>query len=309
MSPSRKWRVILEWIVRSWAETDAAGELVAQPSTVRPKTDLEEEVRRLRRDNEILREEREIQKPPGPPEAPIPGRNHTDRPVSSGRREHSQPRLLGERAQHSSQIPAPTAPRPPSGAPPPFGRAPPAPGGQPLQDFRLRKVPRWPAATGSWVEDVSASADPAGVADPAASRRGAGVHAACLDGLSCGCWLAGGWVRERVLYDIPVGSGGEDRGLDAVCWSPDGSRLAVGGEDGVVRVMRPDGRPLWEGRHEARVWSVSWSPDGRWLASGSDDRTVRAPQRPRDDQPTMGAERPRAEAQQTEPTGISPGDP
>lgn len=50
-------------VLRTWAEREAAGELVeASPPASRPKLDLEEEVRRLRRENAILREEREILK-------------------------------------------------------------------------------------------------------------------------------------------------------------------------------------------------------------------------------------------------------
>lgn len=50
-------------VLRSWTEKDAAGELAEPaPAAARPKPDLDEEVRRLRRENAILREEREILK-------------------------------------------------------------------------------------------------------------------------------------------------------------------------------------------------------------------------------------------------------
>jgi WD40 repeat protein len=63
---------------------------------------------------------------------------------------------------------------------------------------------------------------------------------------------AGGWLR-------------------GISWSPDGQWLAVGGEDGTVRVqdvttseiaatLPTDSKP---------VWSVAWSPDGRRLAAGN----------------------------------------
>ena len=54
-----------------------------------------------------------------------------------------------------------------------------------------------------------------------------------------------------------------------VAWSPDGSRLVGGGDDGYVY--------LWDARdgtqqrlvgHHGVVMSVVWSPDGLWLASG-----------------------------------------
>lgn len=49
-------------VIRSWTEKAAAGELVAPSAIPRVKTDVEEENRRLRRENAILREEREILK-------------------------------------------------------------------------------------------------------------------------------------------------------------------------------------------------------------------------------------------------------
>jgi hypothetical protein len=63
---------------------------------------------------------------------------------------------------------------------------------------------------------------------------------------------AGGWLR-------------------GISWSPDGRWLAVGGEDGNVRIqnletselaatLQTDSKP---------VWSVAWSPDGQRLAAGN----------------------------------------
>lgn len=49
-------------VVRTWTEKASAGELVEKPVVARVKPDLEEEVRRLRRENALLREEREILK-------------------------------------------------------------------------------------------------------------------------------------------------------------------------------------------------------------------------------------------------------
>ena len=63
----------------------------------------------------------------------------------------------------------------------------------------------------------------------------------------------------------------------AVGWSPDGSRLVSGGDDGTVRVWEAgSGRLLHTlTGHTGGVRSVGWSPDGSRLVSGGDDGTVR----------------------------------
>ncbi len=63
----------------------------------------------------------------------------------------------------------------------------------------------------------------------------------------------------------------------AVCFSPDDTRLATGGDDGIVRIW--DTR-TWENvleihGHESYIFDLQFSPDGRTLASGSGDATVR----------------------------------
>ena len=55
-----------------------------------------------------------------------------------------------------------------------------------------------------------------------------------------------------------------------VCWSPDGTRLAVGGRSG-ARVVTTEGRELWRvAVPPSGVYRIAWSADGRWVAGGPD---------------------------------------
>jgi hypothetical protein len=62
-----------------------------------------------------------------------------------------------------------------------------------------------------------------------------------------------------------------------VSWSPDGTRLATGNEDGTAKVWDAAGaqeRLTLKG-HAGAVNSVAWSPDGTRLATASNDGTAR----------------------------------
>ncbi len=65
--------------------------------------------------------------------------------------------------------------------------------------------------------------------------------------------------------------------LLSVEFSPDGSRLAVGGADNIVRVcdVATGAQSLLIQQHADWVMSVAWSPDGARLVSASRDRTAR----------------------------------
>jgi WD40 repeat protein len=62
----------------------------------------------------------------------------------------------------------------------------------------------------------------------------------------------------------------------AVAWSPDGKRIASGGDDQTVQVWdAANGGNVYTYRgHSQQVWAVVWSPNGKRIASGSTDETV-----------------------------------
>jgi WD40 repeat protein len=75
----------------------------------------------------------------------------------------------------------------------------------------------------------------------------------------------------KLLRTLPDAAQGPGAPCDAVAWSPDGTRIASGAQDRVVRVWdAATGKQLWEGKaHSGTVSAVSFSRDGRRVVSAS----------------------------------------
>ncbi|MBM4089609.1 MAG: hypothetical protein FJ276_09295 [Planctomycetes bacterium] len=90
----------------------------------------------------------------------------------------------------------------------------------------------------------------------------------------CGKWLASGG-DEAVIWNVRTGkmvaevSGVADRRVSGLCFSPDGSRLAIASlTDLALLVDTDDWRVLQSLDHLDEVFSIDFSPDGRLLATG-----------------------------------------
>ena len=85
--------------------------------------------------------------------------------------------------------------------------------------------------------------------------------------------------RTVYLWDIITGQKLAEFGCDnakSISFSPDGTLLASGGEDNVVKIWNvATGQNLHILTHKSKVNSVAFSPDGKTLASGSYDTTIK----------------------------------
>ncbi len=63
--------------------------------------------------------------------------------------------------------------------------------------------------------------------------------------------------------------------VHAVAFSPDGTRLATAGEDGIARIRPLSGGPSVELHHPAAVEDIAFSPDGSLIATACADGAIR----------------------------------
>lgn len=87
--------------------------------------------------------------------------------------------------------------------------------------------------------------------------------------------ITDGGVGQRIATITPDGGSA----LTSVSWSPEGDRLALAGDDGVVnlwhRATDQVENELWLDDRDLFVNSIAWSPSGRLLAAGYSDSTIR----------------------------------
>ncbi len=79
--------------------------------------------------------------------------------------------------------------------------------------------------------------------------------------------------REAYAYNQ-----GEINNVRSMCFTPDGTTLAMGGADHVIRLwhIQTEQQPVMLPGHAPKeAWALAFAPDGRTLASGGDDHQVR----------------------------------
>ena len=62
-----------------------------------------------------------------------------------------------------------------------------------------------------------------------------------------------------------------------IAWSPDSTKIATGGQDGIIWILDPAGVSLIQTLESPilEIFSLSWSPDSAFLAAGYEDQYVR----------------------------------
>jgi WD40 repeat protein len=76
--------------------------------------------------------------------------------------------------------------------------------------------------------------------------------------------------------DVPLRLRASQRIIRTLAWSPDGTLLAVGADDGVVTIWQPaqSQKSLFTLPQQATVYAISWSADGKRLAVATGNRVT-----------------------------------
>jgi len=73
-----------------------------------------------------------------------------------------------------------------------------------------------------------------------------------------------------------IDANGQPFGIRTVAYSPEGDRIALGGNDGTVTLWTPDGQRLKTLKgHQEAIHGLAFSPDGDRLVSGDIDKTIK----------------------------------
>jgi WD40 repeat protein len=73
-----------------------------------------------------------------------------------------------------------------------------------------------------------------------------------------------------------IDANGQPFGIRTVAYSPEGDRIALGGNDGTVTLWTPDGQRLQTLKgHQEAIHGLAFSPDGDRLVSGDIDKTIK----------------------------------